>query len=180
MESVLSCKIASRGWHYYGKNTWKRPKKNETVFAEKETNKTALEDDPYSIAWKKKNNSKITCDVVGHVPKEISRAVFYFMSRGGKVIGQVLEEQCYPSPIPKGGLEILLMVKFKIADENRKYMERLKEIISTNYNVDFPEGIEIDNQEVYMKTVREDEQSGDASDSDHVIDDETDDVICID
>lgn len=77
-------------------------------------------------------------------------------------------------------LEILLMVKFKIADENRKYMERLKEIISTNYNVDFPEGIEIDNQEVYMKTVREDEQSGGASDSDHVIDDETDDVICID
>ena len=81
MESVLSCKIASRGWHYYGKNTWKRPKKDETVFAEKERNKTALENDPYSIAWKKKKKSKIICDIVGHVPKEISRAVFYFISR---------------------------------------------------------------------------------------------------
>ena len=113
-----------------GKNTWKRPKKDEIVFAEKESSKTALEHDPYSIAWKKKNKSKITADVVGHVPKEISRAVFFFISRGGKVVGRVLDEKCYPSPIPKGGLEILLMVQFKIADEKRKYMELLKEIIT--------------------------------------------------
>ena len=95
----------------------------------------------------KKNKSKITADVVGHVPKEISRAVFFFISRGGKVIGRVLNEKRYPSPIPKGGLEILLMVQFKIADEKRKYMERLKEIITKNYTSDFPEGIEIENHE---------------------------------
>ena len=130
MESILSCKIASRGWHYYGKNTWKRPKKDEIVFAEKESSKTALEHDPYSIAWKKKNKSKITADVVGHVPKEISRVLFFFKSRGGKVVGRVLDKKCYPSPIPKGGLEVLLMVQFKIADEKRKYMERLKEIVT--------------------------------------------------
>ena len=108
MESILSCKIASRGWHYYGENTWKRPKKDEIVFTEKESSKTALEHDPYSIAWKKKSKSKITADVVGHVPKEISRAVFFFISRGGKVVGRVLDEKCYPLSILKGG--ILLMV----------------------------------------------------------------------
>ena len=99
MESILSCKVESRGWHYYGKNTWKRPKKDEIVFAEKESSKTTLEYDPYSIAWKKKNKSKITV----HVLKEISRAVFFFISRGGKVVGRVLVQKCYPSPIPKGG-----------------------------------------------------------------------------
>ena len=176
MESILSWKIASRGWHYYGKNTWKQPKKDEIVFTEKESSKTALEHDPYSIAWKKKNKSKITADVVGHVPKEISRAVFFFISRGGKV----LDEMYYPSPIPKGGLEILLMVQFKIADEKIKYMERLKEIITKNYTSDFPEGIEIENHEEYIKTVREEEQAKYDSDSDHVIDDETNDIICID
>ena len=119
MESVLICKIASRWWHYYWKNTWKRPKKDEIVFAEKESSKTALEHDPYSIAWKKKNKSKITADVVGQVPKEISRSVFFFISRGGKVVGRVLDEKCYPMPIPTGGLEILLMVQFKIADEKK-------------------------------------------------------------
>ena len=46
------------------------------------------------------------------------------------MIGRVLNEKRYPSPIPKGGLEILLMVQFKIADEKRKYMELLKEIIT--------------------------------------------------
>ena len=66
----------------YGKNKWKRPKKDEIVFAEKESIKTALEHDPYSIAWKKKNKSKITADVVGHFPKEIFRAVFFFISGG--------------------------------------------------------------------------------------------------
>ena len=58
--------------------------------------------------------------------------------------------------------------------------ERLQEIIANNYTADFPEGIEIENQEEYMKVVGEDEQAEDDSDSDHVIDDETDDVICID
>ena len=163
-----------------GKNTWKRPKKDEIIFAEKESSKTAVEHDPYSIAWKKKNKSKITADVVGHVPKEISRAVFFFISRGGKVIGRVLNEKRDPSPIPKGGLEILLMVQFKIADEKRKYMERLKEIITKNYTSDFPEGIKIENHEEYIKTVREEEQAKYDSDSDHVIDDETGDIICID
>ena len=120
MESILSYKIASHGWHYYEKNTWKRPKKDDIVFAKKESSKTALEHDPYSIAWKKKSKSKITADVVGHVPKETSRALFFFMSRGGKVVGRVLDEKCYLSPIRKGGLEILLMVRLKIADKKRK------------------------------------------------------------
>ena len=40
-------------------------------------------------------------------------------------------------------------------------MERLKEIISNNYTTDFPEGVEIENQEEYMKSVREDEQADD-------------------
>ena len=102
------------------------------------------------------------------------------MSRGGKVVGKVLDQKCYPSPIPKGGLETLLMVQFKIADEKRKYMERLDEITTKNYTSDFPEGIEIENHEEYIKTAREEEQAKYDSDSDHVIDDETNDIICID
>ena len=96
------------------------------------------------------------------------------------MVGEVLEEICHPSPIPKGGLEMLLIAQFKIAYEKRKYLERLKEIIANNYTADFPEGIEIENQEEYMKAVGEDEQAEDDSDNDHVIDDETDYAICID
>jgi hypothetical protein len=41
-------------------------------------------------------------------------------------------------------------------------------------------GVEVENQGEYMKTVRENKQADDDNDSDHVIDNETDDVICID
>ena len=92
----------------------------------------------------------------------------------------MLNEKCYHSPIPKGGLEILLMVQFKIADVKRKYIEFLKEIITKNYTSEFPEGIEIENHEEYVKTVRDEEQAKYDSDNDHVIDNETDDIICID
>ena len=51
------------------------------------------------------------------------------------------------SLIPKGELEILWMVQFKIAYEKQKYMESLKEIIPNNYTTDFPEGVQIENQE---------------------------------
>ena len=70
------------------------------------------------------------------------------------MVGRVLDEKWYPSPIPKGGLQILLMVQFKIADGKRKYMERLDEITTKSYTSDFPEGIEIENHEEYIKTVR--------------------------
>ena len=71
------------------------------------------------------------------------------------------------------------MVQFKIADKKRKYMEQLKEI-TKNYNSDIPEGIEIENHKEYIKTVREEEQTKYDSDSDHVIDGKTDNIICID
>ena len=62
-------------------------------------------------------------------------------------------------------------------NEKRKYMEHLKEIISNNYTTAFPESVQFQNQGEYTKTVREDKQTDHDNDSDHVIDDETDDVI---
>ena len=95
------------------------------------------------------------------------------------MVGRVLDEKCYLWSIPKGGLENLLMVQFKIAYKKRKYMEQLEEI-TKNYNSDIPEVIEIENHEEYIKTVREEEQAKYDSDSDHVIDGKTDNIICID
>ena len=84
---------------------------------------------------------------------EKTTRLYLLKTKGGKKVGRVLDEKCYPSPIPKGGLAILLMVQFKTADEKRKCMERLKEIITKNYTSDFPLGIEIENQEEYIKTI---------------------------
>ena len=42
-----------------------------------------------------------------------------------------------PSAIPKRGLEIILMVKFKISDKQRALLTRLNDLVSDNYS--FPE-----------------------------------------
>ena len=51
---------------------------------------------------------------VGHIPREISRHVYFFIkTEGGSVNGNVLSVKYQPSPIPSGGLEIPLMLTFK-------------------------------------------------------------------
>ena len=113
----------------------------------------ALEIDPYAVAWKLKNINRIAPVVVGHIPREISRAICFFLEKGGTVTGKVFEERCRPSPIPKGGLEILLQTKISIADGKRKYLDRLKCIISENYDpssetemLSFREGKELEEE----------------------------------
>ena len=67
------------------------------------------------------------------MPKEISRAAWFFLERGGKINEQIFEEKCRPSPLPKGGLEIMLSPEFRIAEERRNILERFKEAIRSNY-----------------------------------------------
>ena len=51
---------------------------------------------------------------VGHVPREISRHIFFFLKEeNGKVDGFIYSTQYQPSPIPAGGLEIPLKLTFK-------------------------------------------------------------------
>ena len=184
MESIWSTKIASRGWHVYGKSTWKTPKIGQILYAAKESGQIALTIDRYSVAWMMKNRSKLTADVVGHIPKEISRAVWFFLEKGGKVQGKVHEERYRPSPIPKGGLEIILSASFIISDENRRFLDRLKNIVMANYDHMLP-GVESHEiTQVGANFLRDTVEQVD-SDEDVVEDDEeeennNDDVICLD
>ena len=134
MESIYSAKIASRGWHYYGKTVLKNPKVGEILTTEKEVDKKALSHDPYSVAWKKKTKGKVVTETVGHLSREISRATWFFIEHGGKVAaGKVYESKYRPSPIAKGGLDILLKVTFSISDKDRRFLDRLRDIIAANY-----------------------------------------------
>ena len=54
------------------------------------------------------------------------------------MVGKVYEELCRPSPIPKGGSELVLKVSISIEHEKIIYIEHLKEIITQNYQD--PEG----------------------------------------
>ena len=92
----------------------------QKVTVEMETKKFSLEVDPYACVIKIKNrffNSLITA---GHIPREISRHLHFFIkTEDGKVIviGHVKSLTYRPSPIPSGGLEIPLELTFKCDDK---------------------------------------------------------------
>ena len=67
-----------------------------------------------------KSKGKLIDETVGYFPKELSRAAWFFLERRRKISGYVFEEKYRPSPIPKGGLEIMLEVELKIEDKKKK------------------------------------------------------------
>ena len=52
-------------------------KKGECLIGEQETDPVALLEDPYAIAWKLQKKDKLVPVVVGHIPREISRFLWY-------------------------------------------------------------------------------------------------------
>ena len=76
--------------------------------------------DPYAVTWKRKLKEELVADIVGHIPKEILRAAWFFLEPAGKINGKVFEEKYRPSPIPKGGPEIMLNPHRKILIEKRE------------------------------------------------------------
>ena len=57
-----------------------------------------------------------------------------FLKHGSTLEGTVLFSKYKPSPIPSGGLGIILKARFEIVDEKRQYLVRLNELIKNNYD----------------------------------------------
>ena len=133
MESSFTTLIGSRGWHVYQKSTWKNPKKDEALSFKKETEPVALRFDPFSIAFTGKSIEYLTPLTVGHIPLEISRFVYFFLERRGKMEAKVQRTKCEESSIPKGSLEIVTQVTFKIEEEKKRFLLTLVDLIKENY-----------------------------------------------
>ena len=86
-------------------------------------------------------HDKVMPQTVGHIPREISRPIYYFLKYGGEVCGEVADEKYRPSPIPKGGLEIALTVTCKISATKQDILQRLDSMIKENYYESFFEDI---------------------------------------
>ena len=97
MEVSVEMKIATSGWHVYGKTVWQYPHKVEKLTAEKERNKETLDIDPYAVAWMPKRRNKSMPDIAGHATHEISRFFWFFFTHDGKMEVSVLSIRPLPS-----------------------------------------------------------------------------------
>lgn len=107
---------------------------NENVIITIETNEASKQIDPYCCAIQIKSSDCLV--TVGHIPREISRHCYFFMTEeGGKIDGHVLSTAYRPSPIPSGGLEIPLLLRFYCP----KFLTytKMKKFITTLYDFSY-------------------------------------------
>ena len=102
----FSAEVGSRGYHVYRVTAWSNISLHQPVRILKETNLTSIEIDPYCCKVTIKRIDRIGDVTVGHIPRELSRYVYFFLHEGGSVTGTVASINPRVSPIPEGGLEI--------------------------------------------------------------------------
>ena len=101
-----------------------------------ETNKEPIKVDPYACAMQAKERFFGAMKTVGHITREISRHVYFFIkTEGGSVNGKVLSVKYRPSLIPSSGLEIPLMLTFKFT-KSITFL-KMKKFISELYDYEY-------------------------------------------
>ena len=90
-----------------------------------ETNAISKAYDPYCCKICIRRPDRIGPVTVGHIPRELSRYVFYFLHEGGSVTGTVSNVHYRQSPIPEGGLEIPIQMTF--SHSSKPIIEKMKE-----------------------------------------------------
>ena len=91
--------------------------------------------DRYAIAANKRLRGHLADSIMGHLPRDISRATRFFLLRGEMVYLKGTDENYHRSPLIEGGLEIPVEVICEMDDtpKNRAIMERYKTLVTTHY-----------------------------------------------
>ena len=136
MAYSFKAQVAPRGFHVYRNITWTDVKQGDSVSVEIETNEESKKVDPYSCAIKALVGQPPQLKTVGHLPREISRHVFFFLKEeNGRIEGTVHSKKYRPSPIPAGGLEIPLMLTFK----STRFVthQKMKDFMTSLYSYEY-------------------------------------------
>ena len=134
--NFFTATIASRGYHVYKNTSWTNARLGEEVSIALETSQASLDVDPYACAVKIKNRFYKNYITVGHLPREISRHVHFFIkTEGGKVHGTVKSLIYRGSPIPAGGLEIPLMLRFE--NKDKETLDFMHGFVNSLYDWDY-------------------------------------------
>ena len=144
----FSTEIGSRGYHVYRDTTWRDIRVNQPVVVCQETNPLSKVYDPCCCKITIARRGRIGPVTVGHIPREISRYVYYFL-RSGAVSGTVADTQYKPSPIPAGGLKVPLWLRFThpkmwTIDQLKDFVSKQTERMGKTFSIDDDDDEEAD------------------------------------
>lgn len=117
-------------------------------------------------------------EVIGHVPIEISRHIFYAIQYGCVFKATVSDDRHHRSPITQGGLEIKVAVTFSWEVSQREKFFLLKDYISKWY--DFQTSLTQDDSDQILERLEEDMKKMNLDDGEINVNDETIDIDLID
>ena len=85
-------------------------------------------------------------DIIGDIPREISRFCHFFINYGGAINARVSKVKYRPSPIPSKGLEIPIMMEFVKENATADVYRKMENYVQEYYTE--PENLrQLDNNE---------------------------------
>ena len=127
MMHSFSAEVGNRGYHIYHETSCRNIHLHQHVVVLKEVNNISINIDPYCCRITIKRVDRIGPVTVGHVPRELSRFIFYFIQEGGSVTGTVASTTPRISPIPEGGLEVPILMHF--THENKAISSKMEILV---------------------------------------------------
>ena len=104
-----------------------QPLLNQTTTFKQERNNCY---DCFAIAAMGKLSGTLASSIVGHIPRELSRLIWYTIKNGARITAMVLSAKAKNSPLRQGGLE--KPISIKVNWENETNLERLKTKVSSH------------------------------------------------
>ncbi len=167
LHATFTFRCGLRGYHVY-RNTW-IPHRDEILSVKHEEENPF---DRYAIAAVKRDHGNPREKIVGHLPKEISRLVWFIILHGARVSLKIIEETHRRSPLVQGGLEIPVLVTLTMdySENNQAKIEKF-EILFNEYYQEPVDGKFADATDAILKAICSDDELDELDSSD---DDEDD------
>ena len=111
----------------YRETSWRKIHLHQHVVVLKEVSNISIDIDPYCCRIAIKRVDRMGPAAVGHVPRELSRFIFYFIKKGCPVTGTVAKTTPRISPIPEGWLEVPILMHF--TNENKAISSKMEILV---------------------------------------------------
>ena len=108
----FSAKVGSREYHVYSETSWRKIHIHQHVVVLKEISNISIDIDSDCCRIAIKRVDRMGPAAVGHVPRELSRFIFYFIKEGRLLTGTFSKTTPRMSPIPEGWLEVPISMHF--------------------------------------------------------------------
>ena len=153
-----------RGFRLY-RDIWK-PSLNQFINFKQERNNRY---DRFAVAGKTKLPGTLAASIVGHMPRELSRFIWYAIERGARITATLVSTQAKDSPLVQGGLEIPVIIK--VEWENEINLQCLKKkVASLSYSLE--EDYVDESKDILEEILKENDYDLLTSDDDDVVETE--------